>query len=136
MADLKIPKINRIQVSGRITKDLEIKYTPAGAAVLAFSVANDNPYLKDGKWENNTVFFNVVVWKELAESLVKNAKKGYAVLVEGRMTTREYTNKDNESKTVWEITANQVHVLEWKPKEESGNDAPPLPPTPTGDVPF
>lgn len=135
MADLRIPNINRIQVSGRITKDLELKYTPAGTPVLSFGIATDRSW-KDqgGEWQKETTFINCQAWKNTAEYLIKNAKKGSAVIVEGRLNCRKYNTPDGVEKQIWEIVVEQLHVLEWMPKSDS--PAVEAIPDPTDDMPF
>ena len=118
MADLKMPKINHIQVSGRITKDLEIKYTPKGTAVLRFSIANERSFKNGDQWENETTFINVQAWSGTAELISKQAHKGSAVLIDGRLACSKY-EKDGVTKEYWEVIAETVNVLEWLPKGES-----------------
>ena len=146
MADLKLPSINKVMVSGRITNDLELKFTPKGTAVLMFTVANDRRYKDESEtWQVATTFIDVVAWTYTAENVAKNCHKGSAVLVEGRLEARSYVDSNNINRRVWEIIADTVHQLEWKPKGDAGHqdmDAP-LPseeptqsPTAKDDVPF
>ena len=122
MADLKLPNINKVMISGRITNDLELKFTPKGTAVLKFSVANDRSYKDESDtWQKATTFFDVVVWTYLAENTSKNCHKGSAVLVEGRLDSRSYVDSNNVNHRVWEVIADTVHVLEWKPKGDAAS---------------
>jgi len=133
MADLKLPKINRIQISGRITKDLEMKTTSGGTAVLRFSIASDRMWKDKEEWKTETTFVNIQAWSGLAESINRQAHKGSAVLIEGRLSCNKY-EKDGVQKEFWEIIADTCHVLEWLPK---GDAATPDPAPPTNeDVPF
>lgn len=131
MADLRLPRINKVMISGRITNDLEMKYTPKGTAVMRFTVASDRRYKDENDtWQTVTSYIDVVAWTYLAESLEKNCHKGSAVLVEGRLESRTYVDNNNQNRKVWEIVADTVHFLEWKPKDgEAGPDSeePPLP---------
>lgn len=119
MADLRLPRLNRVIVSGRITHDLELKFTPKGTPVLRFSLASDRGYRDEsGEWQTQTSFLDVVVWSDRAENLSKQAAKGTAVLVEGRIETRTYTDQNNMNRKVWEIIADNVQPLEWRPRED------------------
>jgi len=147
MADLKVPRLNKIFISGRITHDLELKYTPKGTPVLRFAMASDRRYKDEsGEWQNQTTFVDVVVWSAGAENLYKQAHKGTAVLVEGRLEVRTYQDQNNQSRKISEIVAENVQTLEWKPRDgETPETDIPLPeepqhnPAPTAthdDVPF
>ncbi|HAN41643.1 MAG TPA: single-stranded DNA-binding protein [Candidatus Cloacimonetes bacterium] len=129
MADLRLPRLNRVIICGRITHDLELKFTPKGTPVLRFSLANDRNYRDEsGEWQTQTSFFDVVVWSERAENLTKYAGKGTAVLVEGRLEARTYTDQNNINRKIWEIVADSVQALEWRPREDSNVQA--------GDIPL
>lgn len=148
MADLRLPRINKVMISGRITNDLEMKYTPKGTAVMRFTLASDRRYKDESDtWQTAATFIDVVAWTFLAEQLEKNAHKGSALLVEGRLESRSYVDSNNQNRKVWEVIAENIHFLEWKPKEDGSHDhpteEPPLPeensaPTrgTTDDVPF
>ena len=123
---IKIPNINRVQIAGRITKDLELKRIPSGTAVVGFSVACDRGIRdKDGTWQKETTFVPMQAWGVLAETIAKHAKKGSPVLCEGRFNVRKYQNKDGQDVTLTEVVLESCHLLEWPDK----NDTPELPPT-------
>jgi len=122
---VKVPNINKAQVSGRICNDLEVKYIPSGTAVLRLTVACDRSFRKNEEWVKETVFIPCIAWAKLAESTAKNAKKGMPVIVEGRLNVETYTTKDGVEKSQTNIVADSVHVLEWMPKEETFNSPPP-----------
>lgn len=144
MADLKLPRVNKVMISGRITQELELKYTPKGTPVIRFTLAMDKRSKDEAdQWQQSTVFVDVVAWTNQAEGLVKQAHKGTAVLVEGRIDTRSYVDQNNQNRKVFEVIADFIHVLEWKPRAEGEGDTeePPLPdehqqPAARDDVPF
>ncbi|MCB5247392.1 MAG: single-stranded DNA-binding protein [Candidatus Cloacimonetes bacterium] len=146
MADLKVPRLNRVLIAGRITKDLELKYTPKGTAVVNFSVAMDKRYKDDSdQWQSSSIFLDVVAWNQQAETICKMASKGTAILVEGRIDVRSYVDQNNNNRKVFEIIADYIQTLEWKPRDGSGdNQEAPLPQEPpqssgettNDDVPF
>lgn len=123
---IKIPSINRVQIAGRITKDLELKRIPSGTAVVGFSVACDRGYKdKDGTWQKETVFVPMQAWGALAETIAKHGKKGSPVLCEGRYNVRKYQNKDGQDVTLTEVVLESCHLLEWPEKD----GLPEVPPT-------
>ena len=132
MADLKLPRINKVMISGRITNDLELKYTPKGTAVIRFTVANDRRYKDENDtWQSVSTFIDCVAWTYLAESIEKSCHKGSAVIVERRLESRTYTDSNNQNRRVWEVIADNIHFLEWLPKDgvqhDQVSDEPPLP---------
>jgi len=133
MADLKLPRINKVMISGRITNDLELKYTPKGTAVIRFTVASDRGYKDEsGVWQNTTTYIDVVAWTYTAEMVSKQCHKGSAVIVEGRLESRSYVDSNNVNRKIWEIIADSIHTLEWGPRDGSepatmSGDEPPLP---------
>jgi len=145
MADLRVPRLNKVFISGRITHDLELKYTPKGTPVLRFSLASDRAYKDEsGSWQTQTTFVDIVVWSNSAENIYKLAHKGTPVLVEGRLEARSYVDQNNQNRKIYEIIAENVQTLEWKPREDGVTEQDiPLPeepqhaPTATkDDVPF
>ncbi|MCB5285038.1 MAG: single-stranded DNA-binding protein [Candidatus Cloacimonetes bacterium] len=126
MADLKVPRLNRVLIAGRITKELELKYTPKGSPVVNFSVAMDKRFKDESdQWQSVPVYVDVVAWNQTAENLCKQAHKGTAVLVEGKIDVRSYVDQNNVNRKVFEIIADFVQTLEWKPREEGGDTPPP-----------
>ena len=147
MADLKLPRLNRVFIAGRIARELELKYTPKGTPVVNFAVAMDKRYKDDSdQWQSASVFVDVVAWNQLAENICKQANKGTAVMVEGKIDVRSYTDQNNVSRKIFEIIADFIQTLEWKPKPEGEGQPeevplPEEPPHPAGeatkdDVPF
>lgn len=117
--------MNRATVIGNLTKDPELRTTPAGVSVCTFTVAVRRPFAKD-----ETDFIPVVVWRQLAENCAKFLSKGRKVGVSGRIQTRSYDTNNGERRYVTEIIADEVEFL--TPKGEGGSggqrmDAPPPP---------
>ena len=99
--------LNRITITGRMTRDPELRATQNGISVTSFSIANQRNY-KNGNGERDTDFFDVVAWRATAEFVTKYFVKGSHVTVDGRLETRTFTDKQgNERKTV-EIIADNV----------------------------
>nr|MDK2851134.1 single-strand DNA-binding protein [Candidatus Cloacimonadota bacterium] len=148
MADLRLPRLNKFIGSGRITNDLELRFTTNGTPVLRFTLAIDRSY-KDSsdQWQTVTSWIDCVAWNKTAETLANNAHKGSALIVEGRLDTRNWTDQNNSNHKSTEVTVDTVHFLEWKPREDGSNQASPeasMPPEETthsrtttdDDVPF
>lgn len=93
---------NKVILMGRITKDLELKTTPSGVAVLSFSLAVERSYAAKGE-ERQTDFINCVAWRNTAEFISRFFSKGAMILVEGELQTRSYQDKDGNNRTVTEV---------------------------------
>jgi single-strand DNA-binding protein len=135
MGKIKIPRMNRAQIAGRITKDPEPKRTPAGAAVTRFTVAVDRSYKgKDDKWQTETVFLSVQAWAALAERTCNDAKKGSPVIVEGRIAVTKWDDAQGNHKELTEIVADRIDVLEWADDNASTSES--FTSNSNGNVPF
>ncbi|MCB5259554.1 MAG: single-stranded DNA-binding protein [Candidatus Cloacimonetes bacterium] len=118
MADLRLPRLNKFIAAGRIANDLELKFTPKGTAVMRFTLAVDRNYKDESdQWQTVTSWIDCVAWSKTAEYLDKNAHKGSAVIVEGRVDTRNWTDQNNQNRKSTEVTADSIHLLEWKPRD-------------------
>ena len=99
-------------LTGRITKDIELKVTPTGKSVCSFSLAVNRKFVQDG--ERQTDFINCQLWGKSAETLEKYVKKGMMIGVEGRIQTRKYTNQQGQTVYVTEVVADSFSFLEKK----------------------
>ena len=95
--------MNVIILMGRITATPELKHTPSGVPVCTFSIAVDRP-----KANNVTDFFNVTAWRNNDEFVCKYFRKGQLMEVHGRLTSRKYTDGNDNKRTAIEIVADQV----------------------------
>lgn len=117
--------MNRVFMMGRIVNDLELKTTPNGTSVCTFRIAVDRNYQKKGE-EKVTDFFNVTAWRGTAEFLVKYFAKGRMILIEGEMQTRQYTDKNSNPATWYEIIVSNVFFTgEKKDGDTATNTNPP-----------
>ena len=119
MSELRLPRINYVVLSGRLTRDVELRFTPNGTPVDRLSLAFDRNYQKEGEWQQETSYLDVVVWNKRGEQCAEYLQKGSPVLVEGYLNTRSYQDRDSNSRKVTEIIANKINFLEKKP---FGND--------------
>jgi single-strand DNA-binding protein len=103
--------LNRSILIGRLTKDPELRYTPAGHGVATFTLAVDRPFTSESG-EKEADFLPVVVWRKKAESVANYCRKGKLVAVEGRIQVRNYVNSEGRRIYITEIVADDVRFLE------------------------
>ena len=108
--------MNKVIIIGRTTKDIELKVTPSGTSVAEFSIAVKRPFKSNSEQESD--FFNCVAYSKVAETASKYVKKGDQVGVEGRLQTRNYTNKEGRKIYITEIIAESVEFLQTKRADE------------------
>ena len=101
--------LNKIIAMGRVTKDPDLRRTPAGVAVTSFSIACDRDFKDKQTGEKETDFIDVVVWRNTAEFVSKHFTKGRMAVVEGRLQLRDWTDKDGNKRRAAEIVADNVY---------------------------
>lgn len=101
--------MNSINLIGRLTKDPELRYTSSNVPVCVFTLAVKRPRVKDV-----TDFIDCVVWRQGAEFLTKYAGKGDTVGVSGNINVRKYEAKDGTKRTVYEVHAENVELIQGK----------------------
>jgi len=103
--------LNRVILIGRLTRDPELRYTPAGVAVTQFTIAVDRPF-SSNQGEREADFIPVVTWRQLAETCANYLRKGRLTAVEGRIQVRNYENNEGKRVYVTEVIADNVRFLE------------------------
>ena len=104
--------VNKVILVGRLGQNPETRYTPSGAAVSNFSVATNESWTdKAGQKQERTEWHKVVVWGKLAELCSQYLVKGKQVYLEGRLQTRQWQDKDNQTKYTTEVQAQTVQFL-------------------------
>lgn len=104
--------LNKVMLIGNLGQDSENRFTANDVSVTNFSVATSRSYKgKDGNWVNETTWHNVVAYN-LSDYYKEKLKKGKKVYVEGRISKREYTDKENIKRYVTEIVAENIIPLE------------------------
>ena len=104
--------VNKVILVGRLGQNPEVRYTPAGAAVANFSVATNESWTdKNGQKQEKTEWHRIVVWGKLAELCNQYLIKGRQVYLEGRLQTRQWQDKDNQTKYTTEINAQTIQFL-------------------------
>ena len=102
--------MNRVILTGRITRDPEIKYTTSGISTVSFSLAVDK-LTRDAAGNRQADFINCVAWRNQADFLANYVRKGYMLCVEGRIQTRSYQAQDGQMRYVTEVVCDQVENL-------------------------
>lgn len=110
--------INKVILIGNLGKDPEVRRLESGSVVAVFSLAtNENYRDKEGNWQTQTEWHNIVVWRDLAERAEKLLKKGATIFLEGKLTHRKYTDSNNMERYMTEVVANNFRLLD---KREGG----------------
>lgn len=112
--------VNKCILIGNLGKDAEIRNTGGGMAIANLRLATtDRRKGQDGAWADHTEWHSVVTFGKTAEVMEKWGKKGKMLYVEGRIQTREYTDKDGNKRWSTEIVANEIRMLGGKNDEGS-----------------
>ncbi len=117
--------VNKVILVGRLGRDAETKFTPAGAAMTKFSVATNRRW-KDqqtGEWKEETDWANVVLWRQ--ENLANYLTKGKQVYIEGRLQTRSWDDKDGKKQYMTEVVADDVILLGGRSEGEGAGEGAP-----------
>jgi single-strand DNA-binding protein len=114
--------MNKIMLIGNLGKDPEMNYTPSGVALTKFSLAvNRVTKTPTGEKQKETDWFNIVVWRQLAETCNTYLHKGDKVYIEGRLTQRKYTDKNGIDRWMVEVMVNDMEML--TPKSAQGGSS-------------
>lgn len=117
--------MNKIILIGNLTRDPELTETPNGNKVAKFALAVKRPRSEE------TDFFNIVVWRGLAENCAKYLTKGNKIALEGYAQTRNYEDNDGVKRNVTEIIADNIEFLTPKQQQVQDEDVPPPPVRPS-----
>ncbi|GMR25408.1 MAG: single-stranded DNA-binding protein [Ignavibacteria bacterium] len=112
--------LNKLMLIGNLGRDAETRFTTNNVSVTNFSIATTNSYKdKDGNWQNETTWHNVTSFN-LSDYFKDNLKKGKKFYVEGRITKREYTDKDGNKRTSTDVISEKLIPLESAVADSSG----------------
>lgn len=110
--------MNKVILLGRLTKDVELRYIQASnTAVASFSLAVNRKFTKEGE-EQQADFFNIVAWSKLAETASNYLRKGYPVLITGRLQNRKWEDEQGQKHYITEVVAEELEFIESKKNRE------------------
>lgn len=108
--------INRVVLTGRLTKEPELKYTPTGIAFCRFTLAVNRSFQKEGQQQAD--FINILVWRKVAENVANFLHKGSLCGIDGRIQTGSFEGQDGKRVYTFEVVADGVQFFS---KSENNN---------------
>lgn len=128
--------MNNVCLIGRLAREPEVRYTQTtNTMVVQFAIAVNRPYARDG--EQQADFINIVAWNKTGEFCSKYFKKGMQVGITGRLSTRNYDDKDGKRVYVTEVVAEHVYFADSKKEDAINNPFTEAPaPIDDSDLPF
>lgn len=115
--------INRTVLVGRLTKDVELKYTQSGQAVASFTLAVNRQFT-NAQGEREADFIQCVIWRKAAENFKNFTHKGSLVGIDGRIQTRSYDNQQGQRVYVTEVVVDNFSLLESKGSNRAASNDP------------
>ena len=110
---------NKIIILGNLGRDPELRYTPQGTAVCDFSMATSEKRRdSSGEMQVLTTWFKVTFWGKQAETASQYLSKGKQVCIEGRLSQREYTDRDGNKRTSLEVNGSDLHFVGSRGEEQ------------------
>jgi len=137
--------LNKVFVLGNLTKDPELRFIPSGQAVANLRLATNRRYkAASGDWKDEVTYVSVEVWGKPAEACGEHLKKGFPLMVEGRLKLKEWTAQDGQKRSLLEIVSERVQFLGSGTKapaasvggEEGVHASDDAPPPENDDIPF
>lgn len=113
--------MNVVSLVGRLTKDIELRYTTSGTAVGSFTLAVNRQFT-NASGERETDFINCVIWRKAAENLANFTSKGSQIGITGRIQTRNYENQQGQRVYITEVVADNFTLLEKRSESEQRNN--------------
>jgi len=120
---LSMAGVNKVILIGNLGKDPDLKYLDANIAKVNFSLATTESYRdKSGNKTEHTEWHNIVLWRQNAENAAKFLKKGMQIYLEGKLQTRQWTDKEGQKKNITEIIGDTFVLLQNRDKSGNSND--------------
>ncbi|MCX7995719.1 MAG: single-stranded DNA-binding protein [candidate division WOR-3 bacterium] len=122
MNQLRLGYLNSVYLIGRLVADPELRYTQKGAPVCSFRIATTRRFKnrESGETHEETLYVTIVAWRRQAELVNDFLKKGSAVLIEGRLRSRQWETENKEKRSVVEVVAHRIQFLD---APEPGSEA-------------
>lgn len=116
--------MNNVQLSGRLVKDPDVRWTTAGKQVCAFTIASQRPF-KNANGEYDADFINCIAWEKTAELIGNHFSKGDSIMVpQGRIQVRSYDGNDGNKRWTTEIVVERVEFMESKKSKDARRTQP------------
>jgi single-strand DNA-binding protein len=124
MNQLRLGYLNNVALIGRLVADPELRYTQKGAPVCDFRIACSQRYKnrESGEWQEETLFINVVAWRRQAETANDYLKKGSAVLIEGKLRSRQWETANGDKRSAIEVVARRIQFLDVIQRDTEGGE--------------
>jgi len=113
---------NKVILVGRLGTDPEVKYTQSGTPVATFNLATSETWKKDGNKQEKTEWHRIVAWERLGEVCGEYLTKGKLVLIEGKLQTRSWEDKEGNKRHTTEVVARDMKMLESMGKNDGKPD--------------
>ena len=128
--------INKVLITGNVTAEPELRFTPNGKPVVSASIANNEHYTDtQGQEQKVTTFVNLEVWGKPAENFAKLVKKGQEVYVDGKVRMDEWTDKQTQARgTRLYLLVDNWQFTQYRRQEEGTPEAPTFPPPVAADT--
>jgi len=113
--------INKVTLVGNLGRDPELRRLESGAAVAQFSIATSENYKdRNGEWQSQTEWHDVVLWRNLAERAESQLKKGMLIYLEGKLSTRKWEDKDGNPRKTTEVIGSYLRILNRREEQSGG----------------
>jgi single-strand DNA-binding protein len=116
---------NVVTLIGNLTRDPELRFTNTGQPVATFGIAVSRRWKSQGSddWQEQTSFFDVICWREMAENVAQSLSRGVRVVVTGRMEQRSWESDNGEKRSKYEVVADDIGAsLRWASVQVAKND--------------
>lgn len=113
--------INKVTLVGNLGRDPELRRLESGAAVAQFSIATTENYKdRNGEWQSQTEWHDIVLWRNLAERAESQLKKGMLIYLEGKLSTRKWEDKDGNPRKTTEVIGSYLRILNRREDQAGG----------------
>jgi single-strand DNA-binding protein len=114
--------VNKVILLGNLGKDPDVRVTPTGTSVATFSLAVNRNVKEGDGWKEQTEWVRCVAWERQAETIGQYVKKGNQLYIEGRLQTREWTDKDNVKRYTTEVIVQDFTLIGSKGQNSGSSD--------------
>ena len=114
--------MNKVILSGNLTRDPEVRYTQNGTAYARTAIAVTRPYSKNNEGQSTTDFFNIVAWGKTAEFCGRYLKKGSSIIIEGRIQNDNYEDKNGVKHYNVDVHVDNIEFAGRKPSNDGGGE--------------